>query len=166
MLNLSVGEVLDDDIPDVMWLENLVFQENYPFNLYRDIHERFPKTFLVAKANGVVAGYIMLRMEKAYSILKVSTRAHVISVAVHPSYRRQGIGMALLVHASERAYKEYGAQEVYLEVRVTNAPAISLYKKLGFEIKGVNKRYYSDGEDAYVMEAAFPLLYTGQGQPF
>lgn len=166
MLSVKIREADPSDVEDVMMLNRLTLPENYPAQFFYEIYSQFPKTFLVAKANGVVAGYIMLRMEKAYSILKVSTRAHVISVAVHPSYRRQGIGMALLVHASERAYKEYGAQEVYLEVRVTNAPAISLYKKLGFEIKGVNKRYYSDGEDAYVMEAAFPLLYTGQGQPF
>ncbi|MDR0797125.1 MAG: ribosomal-protein-alanine acetyltransferase, partial [Nitrososphaerota archaeon] len=39
----------------------------------------------------------------------------------------------------------------FLEVRVTNEPAISLYKKLDFEISRTINGYYSDGEDAYVM---------------
>jgi ribosomal-protein-alanine N-acetyltransferase len=45
----------------------------------------------------------------------------------------------------------YGAEAVYLEVRVSNKEAISLYKKLGFEEVRIVKEYYRDGEDAYVM---------------
>jgi len=39
----------------------------------------------------------------------------------------------------------------YLEVRVTNEPGVTLYKKLGFEVSRKINGYYSDGEDAYVM---------------
>ena len=45
----------------------------------------------------------------------------------------------------------YKAKQGFLEVRVTNEPAIALYKKLGFEITRTINGYYSDGEDAYVM---------------
>jgi len=45
----------------------------------------------------------------------------------------------------------YDTTEVYLEVRVSNTPAISLYEKLGFRVVGRIPRYYSDGEDAYIM---------------
>ena len=45
----------------------------------------------------------------------------------------------------------YKGKQCFLEVRVTNEPAISLYKKLGFEITRTVNGYYSDGEDAYVM---------------
>ena len=51
---------------------------------------------------------------------------------------------------------EYGAKEAFLEVRVSNTPAIELYKKMGFEIKRVERRYYVDGEDAYVMARKLP----------
>jgi ribosomal-protein-alanine N-acetyltransferase len=47
--------------------------------------------------------------------------------------------------------KRYNAKQCYLEVRVTNQEAISLYKKLGFEITRTIHGYYADGEDAFVM---------------
>ena len=53
--------------------------------------------------------------------------------------------------------KEYGASEIFLEVRKTNEAAISVYEHLGFEIKRVLKGYYRDGEDAYLMALKFPI---------
>ncbi|PSN91769.1 ribosomal-protein-alanine N-acetyltransferase [Candidatus Marsarchaeota G2 archaeon OSP_D] len=131
--------------------------ENYPPQFFYEILSQFPKTFIVAKHGLQTVGYIMIRVEKTLSVLKWVNRAHVISVTVHKAFRRQGIGRRLMLIACNNAYSEYKATEVYLEVRVTNAPAISLYKKLGFEIKEVSVGYYSDGEDAYVMQAQLPL---------
>jgi len=51
---------------------------------------------------------------------------------------------------------EYKATECYLEVRVSNTPAINLYSKLGFMIVKIMKGYYADGEDAYVMARKLP----------
>jgi ribosomal-protein-alanine N-acetyltransferase len=45
----------------------------------------------------------------------------------------------------------YKAKQCFLEVRVTNDAATSLYKKLGFDVTRTINGYYSDGEDAYVM---------------
>jgi len=45
----------------------------------------------------------------------------------------------------------YGAKQCYLEVRVTNQEAISLYKKLDFDVARNIRGYYADGEDAFVM---------------
>ncbi len=76
---------------------------------------------------------------------------HVMNVAVSDSYRRRGIASALLerlfdVTASDprRGYT--------LEVRVSNAGAIRLYERLGFEARGVRRGYYTDNrEDALIM---------------
>ncbi|MEM2529666.1 MAG: GNAT family N-acetyltransferase, partial [Candidatus Bathyarchaeia archaeon] len=59
-------------------------------------------------------------------------------------------GRALMIEAM-KALWDYGANEIYLEVRVTNHPAINLYRDLKFEIVNRIRHYYSDGEDAYVM---------------
>lgn len=114
----------------------------------------YPKAFIVAEVDGKIVGYVMTRIEKGFSAFgfKWVTKAHIISLAVLPQYRKQGIGSALMRKALEGA-KEYGATESYLEVRVTNVEAINLYKRLSYEVKGVNADYYSDGEDAYVMAA-------------
>jgi ribosomal-protein-alanine N-acetyltransferase len=67
-----------------------------------------------------------------------------------PEHRRKGIGQALVTKAME-GMRLYNAKQAFLEVRVSNMPAISLYKNLGFKVTRTIKGYYSDGEDAYVM---------------
>ncbi|MEM0271139.1 MAG: ribosomal protein S18-alanine N-acetyltransferase [Thermoprotei archaeon] len=145
------------EIDDVIMLNRVNLPENYPTQFFYEILSQFPKTFIIAKHGLQTIGYIMIRVEKSLSVLRWVNRAHVISITVHKAFRRQGIGERLMLTACNNAYTEYKATEVYLEVRVTNMPAISLYKKLGFEIKEVSRGYYSDGEDAYVMQAQLPL---------
>jgi len=73
----------------------------------------------------------------------------IMNIAVDPTCRRQGIGEALVTALLDHA-KE--TQAVFLEVRVSNAPAIRLYEKLGFETIAVRKGYYSHPtEDAGIM---------------
>ena len=75
---------------------------------------------------------------------------HILSIAVHPDYRGLGVGEKVLRENIKRL-KELGAKKVVLEVRVSNTVAIRLYKKVGFEVSGLLKNYYWDGEDAYKM---------------
>ena len=65
---------------------------------------------------------------------------------VDPVCRRHGYGEALLRGALERL-KEEGALSCFLEARCRNTPAVSLYKKLGFEQVGLRKRFYHNPED-------------------
>ena len=77
--------------------------------------------------------------------------AHITAIAVREGYRGRGIGELLLMGSVELAILR-NAKEVTLEVRVTNDQAQSLYKKYGFAVVGVRKRYYTDNhEDAYIM---------------
>jgi ribosomal-protein-alanine N-acetyltransferase len=76
---------------------------------------------------------------------------HVMNVAVAPAFRRRGIAQALL----ERLFEATGsdARRGYtLEVRVSNAEAIRLYERLGFQPRGIRRGYYTDNrEDALIM---------------
>jgi ribosomal-protein-alanine N-acetyltransferase len=72
---------------------------------------------------------------------------------VLPEHRRRGLGRALMLEAMRALKNDYGCDEIYLEVRVSNYPAINLYKSLGLKIVDTIKHYYLDGEDAYVMAA-------------
>jgi ribosomal-protein-alanine N-acetyltransferase len=76
---------------------------------------------------------------------------HVMNVAVAPDYRRRGIATTLL----ERLFEvtEADPRRGYtLEVRVSNADAIRLYERLGFEARGIRRGYYTDNrEDALIM---------------
>lgn len=76
--------------------------------------------------------------------------SEVLDVAVDPSCRRAGHGLALM-SALISAAEARGAEESLLEVRVDNAPAIALYRRLGYEQVGLRRGYYGDGQDALVM---------------
>ena len=71
-------------------------------------------------------------------------------IAVHPEYRRRGIGGALLGLVEEEAVRR-GAARAFLEVRVGNTTALALYEKCGYKTLRRRKKYYPDGEDAFVM---------------
>lgn len=72
------------------------------------------------------------------------------SIAVKREYRRMGVAGRLLETMAASAVTE-GATVATLEVRAANEPAIKLYEKHAFVIKGRRKRYYDDGDDALIM---------------
>jgi ribosomal-protein-alanine N-acetyltransferase len=80
--------------------------------------------------------------------------AEILTLAVHPDARRQGLGRALVQSAAATA-QTLGAEAFWLEVAVDNAAAIALYAAAGFQAAGKRPRYYGrkDGErvDALVM---------------
>jgi ribosomal-protein-alanine N-acetyltransferase len=85
----------------------------------------------------------------------VCGECYIDKVAVHPDFRRQGIAQALVQHLIDYAVKQ-NSEFITLEVRQSNAPAIALYKKLGFEPVGVRPGFYSEPkEDALLMTRYF-----------
>ncbi len=77
--------------------------------------------------------------------------AHIVNVAVHPDFRRRGLG-TLMVTGMVDAARCAGARLVTLEVRMSNRDAQKLYARLGFVEVGERRRYYNDnGEDALLM---------------
>jgi ribosomal-protein-alanine N-acetyltransferase len=76
---------------------------------------------------------------------------HVMNVAVDPDYQGRGIATRLLERLFELTAED-GRDGYTLEVRVSNADAIRLYEKLGFEARGLRRGYYTDNrEDALIM---------------
>ena len=77
--------------------------------------------------------------------------AHITMLGVHPAYRGQGLGQALLL-ALLKSARERGMELATLEVRASNQAALSLYQKFGFQLAGRRKRYYQDNnEDALIL---------------
>ena len=75
---------------------------------------------------------------------------HVNKIAVDPSCRRRGIARVLMQEVFDLSTR-IRAEEIYLEVRPSNAPARNFYSLLGFREVGRRPQYYADGEDALVM---------------
>jgi ribosomal-protein-alanine N-acetyltransferase len=152
-VNYKLRRFKPSDLENVMQINRACLPENYTTLFFMNIYKRFPETFIVAEANNEIVGYIMCRIETGIptcKLLGITRKGHVISIAVLPSHHRQGVGYALIREATQ-AMSGYNAKECYLEVRESNLAAVSLYKKMGFEIARTARNYYADGEDAYVM---------------
>lgn len=93
-------------------------------------------------SEGPVAGFVV------YWVLH--DEMHILDVVTAPEARRHGLARALLVEAMADAVRR-GASRALLEVRRSNAPAIGLYRALGFLHDTVRRGYYQDGEDAVLM---------------
>jgi ribosomal-protein-alanine N-acetyltransferase len=144
------------DIERVMQINASCLPENYSSYFYRDLYTKYPETFLVAELDAEIQGYIMCRIERGWSKrgkLTAARLCHVVSIAVMERYRRRGIGRELVVQAMSRGRRICDCSEGFLEVRVSNEPAIELYSNLGFTKVKRNYGYYLDGEDAWVMAA-------------
>jgi len=81
--------------------------------------------------------------------------AEILTLAVMPEARGQGLGRALLKSAASHAATQ-GAVSMFLEVGADNPAALALYAGLGFERVGLRKGYYR-GRDAWVLSAPLPL---------
>ncbi|MEZ0319088.1 MAG: ribosomal protein S18-alanine N-acetyltransferase [Pyrobaculum sp.] len=130
------------DIPQIYELEVKTFKidDVYSIELLKFLCSYcFENSYIYIKNNRVI-GYVITCIE--------GDSAHVISIAVDPEYRRQGVGRALLCTALRLLY-DGKVSEVFLEVRVSNEPALRLYQDAGFQIYERLKGYYSDGEDGY-----------------
>ena len=133
----------EKDIDTILEIERRCFKDPYTREmLLWDMEGMFGYTFLI-EDEGQVCGYASMNV--------LFEDAEVGNVAVDEPFRRRGYGKILMDAMHEKA-KELGAKRVLLEVRVSNAPAVRLYESLGYERFSVRKRYYSDGEDAYMMQ--------------
>lgn len=140
------------DIPSVIAVNLSSLPEHYSNSFYYELLESFPEGFIVAEREGEVIGYVMCRIEFGLSNFgfNLARKGHIISIAVMEGHRRRGLGRALMEEAM-KAMKARGCDEAFLEVRVSNTPAIDLYRKLGFvEVRKI-PFYYSDGEAALLM---------------
>ncbi len=149
----TLRKFVPDDLQGVMQINRVCLPENYTDFFFIDLHQRFPETFIVAEQEGKLIGYIMCRIEVGLSSIGLGgliRKGHVVSIAVLPQSRHAGVAQSVINKALE-GMRYYKAKQGFLEVRVTNEAAISLYKKLGFEVSRTINGYYSDGEDAYVM---------------
>jgi ribosomal-protein-alanine N-acetyltransferase len=154
--NYALRQFNQADLEAVMNINRVCLPENYAPYFFLDTFNTLPETFIVAESQGRVAGYIMCRIEHGFSDLKklrFAKKGHIVSVAVLPEFRKQGIGYSLVEQAIS-ALSLLHADECYLEVRITNYPAISLYRKMNFDVTRTVPRYYFDGSDAYVMAKA------------
>jgi [ribosomal protein S18]-alanine N-acetyltransferase len=133
-----------EDVPAVHEIDELSFSLPWPERSFRfELSANPVSRGWVAEADGKIAAMLVLWF--------IIDEAHIATIAVHPDFRRQGIGEQILLHAL-RSVQDEGARRAFLEVRVGNVAAQAMYKKYGFEVAGVRPGYYKDNnEDALLM---------------
>ncbi|OGD17498.1 MAG: ribosomal-protein-alanine N-acetyltransferase [Candidatus Aminicenantes bacterium RBG_16_63_14] len=136
----------EDDLAAVLTIEDLSFSNPWSDNTFRGEIQNTSVSFplvVVRRPGEEVVGYIIF--------WQIRDDVQVNNIAVHPDCRGLGIGEALMRFAIAKV-NAAGATFMTLEVRQSNTPALTLYKKLGFEILGTRKNYYTKpGEDACVL---------------
>jgi [ribosomal protein S18]-alanine N-acetyltransferase len=143
---LAFRRMREADLPRVMEIERAAFSHPWSEELVRRelAHEFSTVLLATAGADGGVQGFAVVWL--------VHDELHVLNVAVAPEARRHGVARAILDQVEAQG-REQGARVSMLEVRRGNAPAIALYRALGYREVGVRPRYYAeDGEDALVMD--------------
>jgi ribosomal-protein-alanine N-acetyltransferase len=139
-----------EDLEEVLDLERRSFgdpwqRESFLMEIEGAPRVRWP---LVALGPAGLAGYVVAWF--------VADEAQIANLAIVPGLRRRGLGRLLLERVLAEARRR-GCRCAHLEVRPSNAAALSLYAGLGFRPVGRRRQYYADtGEDALVMRLDLP----------
>ena len=132
-----------NDLQALLELENLCFQHPWKEkDLIYELEENPVSNFWVIEVNNQVVGF------SDYWVTFDS--ATIAQIAIHPTFRRNHLGSALMQDIIDDCYAKKVAS-LTLEVRIGNEKAIGLYMKHGFKKIVVKPHYYTDGEDAIYM---------------
>jgi [ribosomal protein S18]-alanine N-acetyltransferase len=150
-----IRRMREEDLPAVRAIEALSFSNPWSDSTFRGEIQNTSVSFpmVVVRRPGDPVGAAVTDEEVVAYIIywQIRDDVQVNNVAVHPDCRGLGLGEALMRYAIARV-RESGATFMTLEVRQSNAPALTLYKKLGFEVMGTRKNYYTKpDEDAFVL---------------
>ena len=145
-VELTAAPMVEADLDEVLAIERVSFVTPWTRAAFcYEIEQNKVARCTVMRAGKDVVGYVCL--------WEIGHEIHITNLAVHPEWRRRGVGKRLLA----LTMAEGGARGVtlaFLEVRPSNTQALRLYESLGFQIIGRRSGYYFDtGEDALVMEA-------------
>jgi ribosomal-protein-alanine N-acetyltransferase len=131
------------DLDVVMAIERTSFKHPWSSHFFLEELQVACARSILAQISGKIVAYVL------FWLLPDEVDIH--NIAVHTSFRRQGIGQALLRQVVAEA-RNRNSSRLTLEVRVSNIAAQKLYESVGFVSTGLRKGYYSDdGEDAVLM---------------
>ena len=153
---VSIRRATVDDLLKMQQTNLLCLPENYQYKQYIYHYLSWPSLLHVAEDhNGKIVGYVLAKLEDE-DIKQGEIQGHITSISVLRTYRRLGVASKLMNHAINMMQEYFEADYVSLHVRVSNRPALHLYhNNLGFEVRGIEKEYYADKEDAYKMRKYF-----------
>jgi ribosomal-protein-alanine N-acetyltransferase len=140
---LYIRSLKKADLPAVLAIEKLVYKFPWSGQIFKDCVSCSYSNWALIKQGELIG----------YSILSIAVgEAHILNICIHPDQQGKGLARLFLNDLLTEAKKK-NAESVFLEVRPSNAAAVSLYESMGFKQIGQRKNYYptADGrEDAVV----------------
>ena len=146
---MMITNMTSDHVAQIADLEKLCFSDPWSENSIASELDNKLSLWFVAVEDGKVVGYVGSQTVLGWTDM--------MNIAVHPDYRRRGIAESLVEKLVD-ALKANQAENLTLEVRASNTPAISLYEKLGFLQVGLRKNYYHNPkEDALILRKEWEI---------
>ena len=140
-------KLTEKTLDGVAELEKLCFSQPWSKNSLELLTKEGIGMGMVCRKDGIVCAY--------GGMLVAVDEGQITNIATHPDFRRRGCASAV-IDALEEFLSSKGVDSIFLEVRVSNTPARSLYERKGFRTVGVRKNYYRfPTEDAAVMLKTF-----------
>ena len=131
-----------NDLADILSIEKKVFKHPWSKEqLSWELNSQPVAENYVMIARGNMIGYLFSHV--------VDDDVQILNIAIDIPFQHKGYGEQLLSYFLDQFNTD---SSIHLEVRKSNFPAINLYLKFGFHETGTRKGYYSDGEDAIIMQ--------------
>jgi ribosomal-protein-alanine N-acetyltransferase len=144
----TIRDYLPNDFEQLWQLDQLCFTEGIAYSkrelrYYLDLKGSIKIVVTKDVPSETIAGFLVAVPQRART-------AHIITIDVHPDFRRSGLGKQLM-QAAEQRLKAQDCNAVLLEVAVDNIAAISFYKRLGFTVLKSLPRYYNNSIDGLLL---------------
>jgi ribosomal-protein-alanine N-acetyltransferase len=144
---LSIRRFRASDLDAILKIEHASFYKDaYDRNLFAEFHHKCGDLFLVAEGTRGIGGYMVTCTRSRGG----SRRAELVSLAVDPKARHQGVASALM-DSTLRRLRRRRVTRFSLMVKVTNRAAMAFYRKYRFLQLRIARGYYEDGKDAWLM---------------
>ena len=131
-----------NDLADILLIEKKVFKHPWSKEqLDWELNHQSVTDNHVMISRGNMIGYLFSHV--------VDDDVQILNIAIDIPFQHKGYGEQILSYFLDQS-STYSS--IHLEVRKSNFPAINLYLKFGFHEAGARKGYYSDGEDAIIMQ--------------
>lgn len=145
VVDMLVRTMSKTDLDEVLSIERSAYHFPWGRGVFESCFRDGYQASVLESEDGIV-GYGI--------VLAVMEEGHVLNFCIAKEHQRQGNGVFLLREILDRAIKG-GVKQFVIEVRPSNLPALSLYKKQGFRQVGLRKGYYpargQQREDALVL---------------
>ena len=139
---MEIRRARPDDVDAILEMERECFNDPWgEKDIFGYITTEGGMCFVAAEGGRAIA-YLLGRL--------IAPEGEIYRIAVHPEYRRRGIGYRLLDY-SRKTERGRGLETLFLEVRSKNIPARALYRAYGFKELGLRRGYYKNPDDDAVI---------------